>query len=56
MKRKLMAALLLVAMIVPLFSFTAFAASGQKKIKSAKIVTSLGDSASSGSATPTRTS
>ena len=52
MKRKLMAALLLVAMIVPLFSFTAFAASGQKKIKSAKIVTSLGDSASSGFGLP----
>lgn len=52
MKRKLMAALLLVAMIVPLFSFTSFAASGQKKIKKATIVTSLGDSASSGFGLP----
>ena len=52
MKKRLIAALLLVVFIVPLFSVTSFAAGGQKKIKSAKVVTSLGDSASSGFGLP----
>ncbi len=47
MRKKLIAALLLVVMIVPLFSFTSLAA-GTKAVKKATVVTSLGDSAGSG--------
>ena len=48
MRKKIIAALLLVVMIVPLFSFTSFA----KVPKNVKVVTSLGDSASSGFGLP----
>ncbi|MBO7681600.1 MAG: hypothetical protein ILO43_01170 [Clostridia bacterium] len=51
MRKKIIAALLLVVMIVPLFSFTSLAA-GTKAIKRVNVVTTLGDSASSGFGLP----
>lgn len=53
MRKKLLAALLAVIMIVPLFAIpTSALTAGKKAVKSAKIVTSLGDSASSGFGLP----
>ncbi|MBR1704828.1 MAG: hypothetical protein IJ720_05640 [Clostridia bacterium] len=51
MKKKLIAALLLVVMLVPLFSFASFAKT-EPVSKKVKVVTSLGDSASSGFGLP----
>ncbi len=50
LNKKLLAAVILVAMIVPLFSFTAFAK--KDPTKNVQVVTSMGDSASSGFGLP----